>query len=498
MVSFLDIGPHGFEPADEDNSESLKLLAISHAEVTRHDRNLDEKVRSILTALAFLMIAGVTLFIYSNPHEGPKDITFDGQSWNAANFFFVLFLVSLILTLMAALVAVDPGSFQPNFLRRHHGRYSILDPSDIVAESGKLWLSHARSSAATMRKNLRRSYALETLDVAQRTTQKERRLGDAQGLIFMAMVNLGLMGAVRLPHSSNHTRAVVVIAILIVLPALAAPATLWFMYRDKYLEEGSLRKTWDLFWLYGMPILIVWGLAGYAFKNSGPYWIVIYAGLAATFTTSHPSVILFYELINDPRAVTSSRSRQPWRLLGISRSQGWRYLRWRIFGLRPGGMVWPVIGAFAVIVPWAHWDPSIDSPIKSVQKSIVSLPSGGAVACARVHGHSFDAVRLTVIRDGRQLKHFPTTLLFGAHGDAVVSVLMFGKLKSQEAEFQFRRYDTDVNTRTYSVSQLLGGRTVPKKRAGVSISDEVKGACIVPTSASGTPTTNRAVTIWRS
>jgi hypothetical protein len=409
-----------------DELRRLDLLQRSYADVVAHDHNLDEKFRSLVTALAFLTAAGITLFVFSRGGQAPADLTFDGASWNAANVFFLLFLTSLILSLMSALVGVDPRSFRPSFLvpsspltesgqddaGKTAGGCSIIYATDIAHNENR-WKEYSGLPLAGMIPRLRESYVSDTFELARRSCHKERRLGDAQGFIFMAMISLGLLGVVRLPESSVDTRAAGVLLALTLLPIVLAPATLFFMRRDRYIGPLKRNQWFDIMVFYGLPIVAVLFVSARARFWGGSYWLAIGVGLAAVFITSHPSVVLFFDWLQD---------NNPFHCV-----------------------VWFVVTVTVIVLSLFNLVRPSPLPI-AVRTSYTTQGSGLVYICARVAGQPYDTFRIRAFRDEVLVPGFPRPLVLGATGHAEVSVpyQAGGRKGLNNVRFEFRRRETDV------------------------------------------------------
>ncbi len=441
-------------PTPQGDSTRIEMLARSYDDVLAHDRNLDEKVRSLITALAFLAVAGVSLFIFARSGGTAPDLTLDGRSWNAANVFFVCFLAGLILSLMSALVAVDPASHRPSFFagppigegdpdspedsdEDSHRSATTPEASGLVrapsvlyagdiARVPNVWRRHAAAAVPEMQRNLVASYGADALDVAQRTSNKERRLGDAQGFIFMAMVTLGYMGLIRLPQSSVDTRTKAIIVAGIALTVLLSPVTVYVMRLDAYLPPRVSRRWPDVLFFYGLPILVVSGSGSYALATHHSYWVAVGTGLVGIFVTTHSSVSRIYSWLKNHSGRIS-----------------WHVALWLLVAAVIGILAFMYRQAAAPVSMTGSWTRSGDS-VDTV------------VVCARIRGRAYDALRLKLAKDGVFVQGFPRPVELGPTGWGTLTWKSRG---AGNFEFQLRRRDTDLK----ATSLLVG---VPERGSG--------------------------------
>src|SRR3954452_18910551 len=86
----------------------------SYSEVLLFLKHQDDKINRVLTALAFLTTAGVTLYIFSRAKPASPDFPQFANSYvHADDYFFGAFLLGLFASVVLALAALDPTSFTP-------------------------------------------------------------------------------------------------------------------------------------------------------------------------------------------------------------------------------------------------------------------------------------------------------------------------------------------------------------------------------------------------
>src|SRR5437879_5112575 len=88
------------------DKRNYRVLKASYDALVLEAERIDDKLRSLLTALAFLTTAGVSLFVFGTSHS-LEDLQVDGRSWNLGNFFFLYFIGCVVMSMSSALVALD-------------------------------------------------------------------------------------------------------------------------------------------------------------------------------------------------------------------------------------------------------------------------------------------------------------------------------------------------------------------------------------------------------
>ena len=278
-------------------------------------RHYDEKLRSLITALSFLTVAGITLFIFSTPKVSPNDLTFDGRSWNTANVFFVVFLSFVTLSLASAAAGMDPSAHRPHFLgHESENAESILFYERIAGDAA--WEEHFERKVERLEAALARSYARDAYALARRARHKVMRTAMAQAQMEVAIAALLLLGLARLPSSSAGTRADLLLVAVVAISALPI-ATFGLLRSQDYPTVGELRLLrresadqtrvflpWFLFFV--LPPIVVLIYAARARFDGGSYWAALLGGLGWTIASRF---LLFLPALSPRRAAAGKQPR---------------------------------------------------------------------------------------------------------------------------------------------------------------------------------------------
>jgi hypothetical protein len=127
-----------------------EVFGKSYSEVLLFLKHEDDKINRVLTALAFLTAAAVTLYIFSRGTTSPETLELRRTDLTAADFFFGSYVLGLALALLAAIAALDPTSFYPRFVGakgepesilyyRAIGQDNLAQPSTGSRPSGPDW-----------------------------------------------------------------------------------------------------------------------------------------------------------------------------------------------------------------------------------------------------------------------------------------------------------------------------------------------------------------------
>jgi hypothetical protein len=206
--------PVGF--TRESWRERVDIFRAAYDDVVSFNRHYDERLRTLITALSFLTVAGITLFIF-NPADAshPADLTFDGHSWNAANVFFLTFMVAVASSLASAVTGMDPTSHRPHFVGEKPNSESMLYYEAIAAPAAT-WQELRDATPLQLQRHLAESYRRDAEALARRARHKVLRTGIAQAYMSVAVIALVLLAIVRLPDSGAQRRAdLVLLAILL-------------------------------------------------------------------------------------------------------------------------------------------------------------------------------------------------------------------------------------------------------------------------------------------
>ncbi|MGD0273090.1 MAG: hypothetical protein ABSB96_05115 [Gaiellaceae bacterium] len=260
---------------DPETNARLMVLERTYQDIYSFGRYLDEKLRSLITALAFWTVAGITLFISTKPN----DLTFDGHSWNSANVFFLWFLVDVFLCLSSALVAMDPTSHRPHFLGDRTPRASALYYQAIIDDPW--WRDGGKQTAQELGEKLAESYRTDTYALARRWDHKVQRTQAAQAFMSVTMIALIALAVTRLPLSSASTRATILVfglASAAWLPGVTFAMMWWkrFSPIGKGELKWTLRSLANVISYYVIPPTVTTTLLVLSWKAGRPYWPSIF------------------------------------------------------------------------------------------------------------------------------------------------------------------------------------------------------------------------------
>jgi hypothetical protein len=243
--------PTSGPPADADTRE--KVFEKSYGEVLLFLKHQDDKINRVLTALAFLTTAGVTLYIFSRTPDGPDFPRFADSRIRIDDFFFASFIVGVAVSVALALVSLDPTSFLPPLLtgrderkegeERSRGDRSLLYYGAIARMKEGDW--EQVFGRSDLRDYFIRSLHADTHRLSRRARHKVRRFGTANAFVQFAVVALALLGVTRLNHATTHGRWILVTAVLIgyALLPLVDYAYFWLLdfpdVRRRELQRGS-------------------------------------------------------------------------------------------------------------------------------------------------------------------------------------------------------------------------------------------------------------------
>jgi hypothetical protein len=202
--------------SDKDKAEIFKE---SYGETLLFLKHQDDKINRVLTALAFLTTAGVTLYIFSRQPAKPDFPHFANTYVRADDFFFGAFLIGLFGSVSLALVALDPTSFAPRFARVAEPG-SILFYRAIAGMSAEDW--DEVFSDPHLQHRLARDFHGDARRLSHRAIHKVRRFSSATAFVQFTVASLALLGIMRLNHLRPSDRWWVATALLVVYSALPA------------------------------------------------------------------------------------------------------------------------------------------------------------------------------------------------------------------------------------------------------------------------------------
>ena len=202
----------------------------SYQEVLSADKHQDQKLSQTLVALAFLSAAGATLF-----RDLDRGMQFGQAGPNPTEFFFVLFLVTVGVSLVTALVAIGPNS-PLTFLRAGRPPASLLYYT-VINEDAK-WREKLDLDGPTLWRTLAENFHGEAKSLAGRVDYKIARARESAAFVQLAvvcLVRMGVFGSKQLGPNARWWIAAALLMILLLLP-------FWDrlqMHRFKFPEPGS-------------------------------------------------------------------------------------------------------------------------------------------------------------------------------------------------------------------------------------------------------------------
>jgi hypothetical protein len=204
---------------------------------------VDEKIRSIIMALAFLVAGSVPIFFVGRNARGlkPAAITWDGYGWNVSNAFLVLFGAGMFLSITWALAALDPQAHRPYVLDAGNRRWTTV-------EEAKYKLS---------------------------------RFAECQAFVWFSVAILTLITLTRIPDTDAHTRTWVILGSLIAFVWVPVVPLLGM------LEHSMLsgRSATTLLALYVAPAVVATILLALAIAGEPLRWAAVLYALASLVGT---------------------------------------------------------------------------------------------------------------------------------------------------------------------------------------------------------------------
>jgi hypothetical protein len=200
-------------------TRKLEIFKQSYQEVLAALKHQDDKLNRILTALAFLTVAGVALFSrVTGPNNG---LTLGDSGPGAPVVLFVVFLIAVAIGVIVTLTAIGPGS--PLHQASTPEQWAKLPKSLIfyalIARNEK-WGKRFDEPADDLEKELARNYHQETRQIARRVVYKVVRAREAVAWVQLAIVALALMGIFGAIGLSATTRWWVASGLLVVVLAI--------------------------------------------------------------------------------------------------------------------------------------------------------------------------------------------------------------------------------------------------------------------------------------
>jgi hypothetical protein len=253
-------------------------------------KHQDDKINRVLTALAFLTAAGVTLYIFSRAGAPPDFPHFSNSYVSVDDYFFGCFLIGLFFAVSLSIVALDPTSFTPRFVDTPDEPSpekpgSVLFYRSIAAWEKSDWVGLGKEKFDVMLAN---SFHEDTHRLAHRAVHKVRRFGQANAFVQFTIVSLVLLGLMRLNHLHEADRWTAATTLLIAYTLLPAVDFVYFRALNfpgvgvDYSAAGRNRRETRLMWTkaaaFFLPVFVVstLGLA-LAHSNWQPVTFALFA-----------------------------------------------------------------------------------------------------------------------------------------------------------------------------------------------------------------------------
>jgi hypothetical protein len=211
------VGKETWEGYRESYNEPLLFL-----------KHQDDKINRVLTALAFLTAAGVTLYIFSRSHDGPNFPKFSNAYVTADDYFFGCFLLGLFFSVSLSVIALDPTSFTPRFFDDPQEPTSVLFYRSIAAWTKEAWEEIPTDTVEPFEKRLAESFHKDARRLSVRAIHKVRRFGQANAFVQFTIASLALLGVMRLNHVHIEDRWIVATALVIVYTLMPAIDFVYF------------------------------------------------------------------------------------------------------------------------------------------------------------------------------------------------------------------------------------------------------------------------------
>jgi hypothetical protein len=224
----------------------------SYTEVLAFLKHEDDKINRVLTALAFLTAAAVTLYIFSRGPLAPSTLDLRHTELTGADFFFATFLVGLALALLSAIAALDPTSFYPRFLGAQDEPESLIYyraigqdqlPADSPwrergADTGEArWDQIGGAREWSLREALAHSYHTDARRLSHRAFHKVYRFSECNAFVNLAVMSLALLGISRLEFGSASLRWWI-ISTMLVMYSWAPLYDYWALVRQNFPDIG--------------------------------------------------------------------------------------------------------------------------------------------------------------------------------------------------------------------------------------------------------------------
>lgn len=243
--------------ATKDSKHRKEVFEHSYKEVLAVLKHQDDKLNRTLTALAFLTVAGVSLFTKLSG----GGLRFGNGGPGVPSVCFVAFLIAIAVGVIVTLTAIGPGRPLPN----HPSSSAHREPPSSLLFYASIshdlkWEKKLALSPKHLMEELAKNFHDEARGLSYRVNYKVARSREANAWVQFAIVALALMGIFGVSGLSPSARWWIgggLLGVVVAMPFW----DLWMMRNARY-AQGNF--SWPS---YGVLLVIV--LSAIAFLVSG-------------------------------------------------------------------------------------------------------------------------------------------------------------------------------------------------------------------------------------
>ncbi|HEY7875716.1 MAG TPA: hypothetical protein VIG64_11410 [Actinomycetota bacterium] len=259
-----------------------EIFKVSYDEVLSAVKHHDDKLNRMLTGIAFLTAAGITVYTQLRDSDDFLPLmTFDRTSLDVSTFFFIAFLVSVALALLLTLAGLGPTSHFGSRDPAEKQDYSLIYFALIAEDKGKKWAHLIDRESAVLREALARNYHREAQDISRRVEYKIARTREASAFLHLVVSSLGLMGIFSLTDLGAEARWWIATGFLLFLMLLPV-WDMWRMTQSRFTLSLSLTSASYVLLL--VTILATALLLVFGHQLGWSWWAVGYALGALLFS----------------------------------------------------------------------------------------------------------------------------------------------------------------------------------------------------------------------